>query len=206
MHGEKAWDGLWKGKIGPLRDSSGRILVFSLREERGILLQDCKNIQYLLLGYVAAVQTNGRRLLEAQGLCYPVVCAHPHGKPVQSTGSASWRKSPMNRTGGRKWPGAWKDREGQATLEPILRPQSPGLSCAGCQPLTTHPAPKALAVPINCLWLTHLPCGHLTHLSSVADREEVGREGWEREIVDHSVHRVDRQMSHNSGTSSLTSP
>lgn len=168
------------------------------------------------------VQTNGRRSLEAQGLCYPVVCAHPHRKPVQSTGSASWRKSPMNRTGGRKWPGAWKDRGGQATLDPILRLQSPGLSSAGYQPLTTHPAPKALTVPINCLWLTnslaettpqssHLPCGHHTHLSSVADRGEVGRKGWERErgereIVDHSVHRVDRQMSHNSGTSSLTSP
>lgn len=190
MRGEKARGGLWKGKIGPLRDSSGRILLFFFlygrKGEYSFRTARTSNTSFWVMWPLC--QTNGRRSLEAQGLCYPVICAHPHRKPVQSTGSASWRKSPMNCTGGRKWPGAWKDRGGQATLDPILRPQSPGLSSAGYQPLTTHPAPKALTVPINCLWLTnslaettpqssHLPCGHHTHLSSVADRNEVGRKG-----------------------------
>lgn len=161
-------------------------------------------------------QTIGMRSLEVQGLCYPVVCAHP-----QSTGSASWRKSLKNHMGGRKWPGAWKDRGGQATLDPILRPQSPGLSCAGCQPLTTCPAPKALAVPVNRLWLTnnvaettpqspHLRAAAATTPQFCSRQGRSGErrieERGEREIVDDSVHHVDRQRSPNSGTSSLTSP
>lgn len=87
--------------------------------------------------------------MAAQNLCQLALCDCTH-----TEGSHTAQAAPAVCKGGRK--GAiWSlGREGQATTEntssdPILRPLSPGLGCAGCQPLITLSAPEMSLVPIT---------------------------------------------------------
>lgn len=153
------------------------VFFFSLREERGILLQDSKNIHYLLLGYVATVASQWQEVTGGPGPVLPCCLCPSTWKASTKHRLCKLEKVPYEPQGREEVAWAWKDRGDQTTLDPILRPQSAGLNCAGCQPLTTRPALKALAVPVNCLWLTnslaettpqspHLPC-HCNHHTSV---------------------------------------
>lgn len=106
--------------------------------------------------------------MAAQNLCQLALCdfthregshtqkahtTHTEGSHTHTEGSHTAQAAPASLQGreGATWS---LGREGQATTEntssdPVLRPLSPGLGCAGCQPLIILSAPETSLVPIT---------------------------------------------------------